>query len=92
VAGCIRDDELALGGGKVSVGHIDRDALLALSPEPIRQQGEVDMFVSTLPGGIFHCRQLVFKNIFGVVKEPPDEGAFSVVNASGSGEAQKVHV
>ena len=41
VPGSIRNDELALGGGKVTVGGVDRYALFAFGPKTVGEQGEV---------------------------------------------------
>ena len=48
VAGGVGDDELAGGRGEVAVGHVDGDALLALGPQPVGQQGEVGVVVAAL--------------------------------------------
>ena len=41
VPGRVGDDELALGRGEVAVGHVDRDALLALGAQAVGQQRQV---------------------------------------------------
>ena len=41
VARGVGDDELAPGGGEVSVGDVDRYPLLPLRPQAVGQQGEV---------------------------------------------------
>ena len=43
----IGDDELALGGSKVTVGDVDGDALLTLGFETVSEKSEVDVLVST---------------------------------------------
>ena len=43
VAGAVGDDELAVRGGGVAVGHVDRDALLALGPQPVGDEREVHL-------------------------------------------------
>jgi len=42
VAGRVADDELALGRGEVTISHVDRDALLALGLQAVREQGQID--------------------------------------------------
>ena len=46
VAGGVGDDEPALGRGEVAVGDVDRDALLALGPQPVGQQRQVEEVAS----------------------------------------------
>jgi hypothetical protein len=41
VAGGVGDDEGAVGGGEEAVGDVDRDALLALGPQPVGDLGEI---------------------------------------------------
>ena len=43
VAGAVGDDELAVRRGGVAVGHVDGDALLALGPQPVGDEGQVDL-------------------------------------------------
>ena len=43
VPGRVGDDEVALRGREVAVGHVDRDALLALGLEAVREEGEIDL-------------------------------------------------
>ena len=42
VPGAVGDDEAPLGGREVAVGDVDRDPLLALRPQPVGQQREVE--------------------------------------------------
>ena len=44
---CIRDDELADGRRKITVGHVNGDALLALCPKSIGEQCQIDLSVRT---------------------------------------------
>jgi len=39
----VRDDELASRRGKIPIGNIDGDALLALGAKPVGQQREIDL-------------------------------------------------
>jgi hypothetical protein len=39
----IGNDEFALGGGEIAVGHVDGDALLALGLQAVDQQSQVDI-------------------------------------------------
>ena len=47
VARSIGNDELALGGGKITVRYIDGDALLALGLQAIDQQRQIDVFAGS---------------------------------------------
>ena len=50
VAGRVGDNELALVGGEVAIGHVAGDALFALCTEAVEQQCEVDFtFLSAAP-------------------------------------------
>jgi len=88
----IRDDELPLGRGKIAVGDINRDALLALGTQPIGQQRQIHVGIATLPGSLLNRFKLVLKNCFGVVHQAPDQGAFAVVYTACSREPQQFHV
>jgi hypothetical protein len=97
VAGRVGDDELALGRREVAVGDVDRDALLALGLEPVRDQGEVDVVDRPVaargPGlrrGPAHRRELVLVQPVGVVEQAPDQGALAVVDAADGDEAQEL--
>ena len=43
VPGAVGDDELAVGRRRVAVGDVDGDALLALGPQAVGDEGEVDL-------------------------------------------------
>jgi hypothetical protein len=47
VAGTVGEDELAPGGLEVAVGDVDRDALLALGAQAVREQREVDRVLTS---------------------------------------------
>ena len=51
VPGGVGDDELALRRGEVAVGHVDGDALLALGPQPVGEQGQVRLHLPALLAG-----------------------------------------
>ena len=58
----VGDDELTLRCGKIAVGHVDGDALLALGTETVGEQRQVDVFVAALLGALFDRFELVFKD------------------------------
>ena len=93
VPGGVGNDELALGGGKVTVGGADRDPLFAFGPKAVGQQGEVDVFVpSFLLLRFFDGFKLILEDRLGVMKESTDKGALPVVHAARGGEPQEIHV
>lgn len=89
--GSVCNDEFAAGCREVAVGDIDRDPLFPLGAQSVREQGEIDVFVAALTGGVLNRFELVLEDRLGVIHQSPDEGAFAVVNRSGSGEAKKFH-
>ena len=90
----VRHDELALVGGKESVGHVDGDALFALCGQAVHQQREVELVAlrAHLLGVGFELRELVFKQHFRLVQQPADQGALAIVDAAAGDEAQQALV
>ncbi len=75
VTGRVGDDEFAAWRGEVAVGHVDRDALLALRAQAVGQQGQVDCGRTAPPAGALDGRQLVLEDALRVVEQPADERA-----------------
>ena len=94
VARGVGDDELALVGGKEPVGHIDRDALLALGGQAIHQQGEVDVApLRADPLGVgLQGGHLVVQDHLGIIEQSPDQGRLAVVHRAAGDEAQQALV
>ena len=91
VARRVGEDELALGGGEVAVGDVDRDALLALGAQAVGEQREVERAVAVAAlGGLGDLLELVLEDLLGVVEQAPDQGALAVVDRPGGGQAQQV--
>jgi hypothetical protein len=88
----IRNDELPPRCGEVSVGDIDRDALLAFGPQAVGQQRQVGVLLAALAAGPLDRGQLVLEDRLGVVEQPADEGALAVVHRACRGEAEDIHV
>jgi hypothetical protein len=82
VAGCVTDDELAVFGGEVAVGHVDGDALLALGREAVGQQGQVGFSLA------LHPRQVVLEHGLAVHQQAADQGALAVVHRAAGDELQ----
>ena len=89
VARCIGDDELAFGRRKIAVRHIDGDALLTFGAQSIGQQTKVSCLQAFLFAGCLNCFELIFKNAFAVVQQPPNERALAIVHAACCGETKK---
>ena len=86
----VGDDERPHRRGEVAVGDIDRDALLALGPQAIGEQGEVGVVVATVGTGALDSGELVLEDRLAVIEQPPDEGGLAVVDGACGREAEKV--
>ena len=89
----IGNDELAAIGRKIAIRDVDRDPLLALGFQAVSQQGKVDLAGTSstnLLAIAFHGGELVFVDHLGVVQQPTDQRAFTVVNATASKKAQQL--
>ncbi len=67
VPGGVGDDELAPRRGEVPVGHVDRDALLALGAQAVGEQGQVHVLVAAVEAGALDRLDLVGEDGLGVV-------------------------
>ena len=79
---CIANDEFAIFGAEVTVGHINRDALLALSAQAVGQQRQVG-FARAL-----HARQVVLQHRFGVDQQTANQSAFAVIDRTTGDELE----
>ena len=91
MAGGVGDDELALFGGEVAVGHIDRDPLLPFVLEAVGEQGQIDLCAGgAVAGGILGDRgELIFVDHLRLVEQPADERALAVIDAAAGDETQE---
>ena len=69
----IGNDEFAFWRGKVAVGHINGDALLALVLKTVCEEAEVNVVEPSFGRGSFNLRDLVLEDAFAVVKESADQ-------------------
>ena len=85
MAGCVGQDVTAGVGREEPVCHIDGDALLTLGTQPVGQRGQVGdaLFVGD---GL----EVVERQAVGVMQEPPDKCALTVVDRSGGGDPEKL--
>ncbi len=90
VARRIGDDERALFGSEVAIGHVDGDALLAFGLEPVDQQREVDRLASRaeLLRVALERRKLVVEDELLLVQHPPDQRGLAVVDRAAGEETQ----
>ena len=94
VAGGIGDDELALGRGKVAVGHVDGDALFALRLQPVDDEREIEFARAAAAGPALALdgRQLVLVNQLRIVQQASDERALAVVHGAARQKPQDLLV
>ena len=90
VAGRVGDDELAPGRREVAVGDVDRDPLLALGPQAVGQEGEIEPVAAAPARRVLEGDELVLEDALGVVEQPPDERALAVVDGARRREAEQV--
>src|ERR1700682_141038 len=87
----VGDDEPPPRGGEVAVGDVDRDPLLALGPQAVGEQREVERSLPTAAlAGLCDVLELVLEDLLRVVQQPPDERALPVSHRAGGAEAQQV--
>ena len=90
VARAVGDDELAVRRGRVAVGDVDRDALLALGAQPVGDEGQVHVVDAAAPRRQGDGLELVVEELAGVEEEAPDQRRLAVVDRSDGGESQEV--
>jgi len=90
VARGVRDDEGAPGGGEIAVRDVDGDALLALRPKAIGQQGQFRALEALAAARLDDVAQLVVGYLLGVVEQPPDQRRLPVVDAAGGRQPQEL--
>ena len=74
---------------EVAVGDVDRDALLALGPQAVGEQGEVDVVVAAPLADGLDVLELVLEDRLRVVQQPADQRRLAVVDAADGGEPQR---
>ena len=85
VTGGVGEDEIACGRGEEAVGHVDGDALLAFGPQTVGQGGEVG---NTF--GVGDRFEVIERQTVGVVEQPTDQCALTVVHRTGGGEPEQL--
>ena len=85
MARSVGNDEFALLGGEIAVGHVNGDALLALGFQAVGEQRQIDGRAS---GAFFQGVELVGEDGLGVEQQAADQGAFAVVYGACCEETQ----
>ena len=78
--GTIGQDELPGRGREVAVRDINRDALLALSTQAVREQRKIGSIQALTPTHLLNMIKSVNQNRVGVEEQPTDQGRFAVVD------------
>ncbi len=89
VARRVGDDELAARRGKIAVGDVDGDALLALGAQAVGEQRKIDGAAGAIDLALLHGGELVLEDGLAVVEQAADQRGFAVVHAARGGEAQQ---
>ena len=82
VAGCITDDEFAIGGVEVAVSHVDGDALFALSRQAVGELRQISF------AAFGHVGQLILQHRAAVHQQAANQCALAVIDAAAGDEAQ----
>src|SRR5208282_1462558 len=90
VARRVRNDERTPCGCEVTIGDVNRDALLALGFEPIDKQREIDVILdrSEFLRVALESGELVVEDQFLLVKQSPDERGLAVIDRTARQETQ----
>ncbi len=78
------------GCREVAVGDVDRDPLLALGPQPVGDEGQVEALLAAALRRGRDRVDLVVEQALRVVEQPPDERALAVVDRSDGREPQQL--
>ena len=79
----IGNDEFARGSVEVAVGHVNRNALLALGLQAVGEQRQVG-----LTAALYAC-QLVLQHGFAVHQQAANQRALAVVHTAAGDKAQR---
>jgi hypothetical protein len=90
VTGRVRDDEGTPRRCEIAIGDVDRDALFALSFEPVDKQREIDVGArgAEFPRVALKRGELVVEDQFLFVKQSPDERGLAVVDRPAGQQTQ----
>jgi hypothetical protein len=86
----VGEDPLPAGCREVPVGDVDRDALLALRLEPVREEREIDRAGGPALRRSLDGPDLILVHAARVVQQPSDQRALPIVDASGRADAEQI--
>src|SRR5690349_833745 len=86
----VGDDERSRRGRKIPIGHVDGDALLAFSLEPVDEERKIDVLAHgpVLPRITLERCQLVSGDQLLFVEQASDQGRFTVIDRTASDQPQ----
>ncbi len=82
----------AARGHERAVGDVDRDPLLALCAQAVREQREVDVVVPAAPRRVLDVLELVDEDLLRVVEQPADQRRLAVVHRACGHEPRELGV
>src|SRR3954452_9087380 len=85
----VGEDEAPPRRGEVAVGDVDRDALLALGAQPIREKSQIYVSIAAPAARLLDVRELVLEDLLRVVEQAPDQRALAVVDRARRGHTQE---
>ena len=92
VTGCVGELEPAALGHERPVRDVDRDALLALGPQPVGEEREVDVAVAAALARLLDVLHLVGEDLLGVEEQPADQRRLAVVDRAARDETDELGV
>ena len=92
VPGGVGDDELAVVGREIAIGHVDGDALLALGFQAIEQKGVIDVVARVAhPLAVaLQGVQLVLINLLAIEKKSANQGRLAVIDGASREETEQI--
>ena len=86
----VGNDELALVGREIAIGHINGDALLTLGLQPVQQEGIVYMVARIAHALAIPLKgiQLVLVYLLAIEQQAPYQRRLAVIHASRRQETQ----
>ncbi len=88
--GRVGELEAAARGDERAVGDVDRDPLLALGPQAVGEQRQVDVAVAAAQRGLLDVLELVGEDLLGVVEQPAEQRRLAVVDRARGHEPQEL--
>ena len=89
VPGRVGELEAAPRCDERAVGDVDRDPLLALGAQAVREEREVDVAVAAALRRLLDVLELVDEDLLRVVEQPADQGRLAVVDRARRDEAER---